>query len=167
MEQDNKKEKDLQIREKMGGYSVGNLLSPDLFITAKRNVTLSFCLHDIEVIDGQEIMKISFPRTKNILLRVMKYMNDDDQPVAVFDVVDIDTKKIVISGGNEFIGGLGIEHVLFKANAITQWEIPVFSKLCRSFVLGDVETIKLLITDYYLKFSDKNAVKLKNSLGIK
>ncbi len=167
MEQDKAIDKNLYPRQKVAGYGIGNLLSDGNFIATHKNPTLSFRIYDILMIDSDEIMKLEFPKIKNAIVRLMKYTNDESQPVAVFDIINTETKQIVLTSDKEYIGGLGLEHFFYEAEMITQWEIPILSKLCRSFVMGDIETIKLLMNEYYLKFSDDNAVKLKNSLGIK
>lgn len=158
---------DLVSKQQVGGYQVNNLLSSNLFMTRNKNIILSFEINDIVSVDGEEIMKLAFPRLPGIVVRVMKYMNEELQPVAIFDVVNLQTKEVLLTHDKEFIGGAGIEHLFYQSEMITQWEIPILLKLCRAFVLGDVETIEHLIKDYYLKFSDESAVRLTNKLGIK
>lgn len=167
MEQDKNTKGHHISNQKVGGYQVGNLLSSDQFLTQNKVPRLSFDIFDITTVENKEILKLKFPKIKNLMVRFMKYNNADGYPTLVFDMVDTEKKTIVLDADKEFIGGIGTGGIFFDMNIITQWEISIFEKLCRSFLLGDIETIKTLMTDYYLKFSDENAVKLRNSLGIK
>jgi hypothetical protein len=154
-----------KTNENIGGYNLANLLNTSIGSYNKNKVvTLSFKIHDIIHIDNTEIMKLIF--FNGITVRLMKYANDDNNPVATFDLIDEEKKEILTKSDKEYIGGLGLADTFFKMNYITQWEIPTFTTLCRSFVLGDVETIKDLISHHHLKFSKESEWHLKNELGI-
>ena len=75
----------------------------------------------------------------------MKYENEKEQPVAIFDIVHEGKKIIIAKIDEEFIRGIGIAEFFYKLNMITQWEIPILTKLCIGFVHGDPDIFKLLI----------------------
>lgn len=158
-------DKKFLTNQKVGGYGIANLLNNNTFITKKNHiVNLSFKLKNLIVYEDTEIMLLEF--FNGIIVRVMKYDNDDSQPVATFDLVNDETKEILMKADKEYIGGLGIADIFFRMKYITQWEIPVLTKLCRGFVLGDVDVIKLLIKDYHLRISKESEWYLKNTLGL-
>ena len=92
MEQDNLKEHH-HSKQKVGGYQIGNLLSSDQFLTQNKVPRLSFDIFDIVTVDDREILKLKFPKIKNLMVRFMKYNNDDGYPALVFDMVDIEKKS--------------------------------------------------------------------------
>ena len=151
----------------VGGYTLDNILSPTRFMSKNKNVTLSFLLHDITIVDGDEIMKLILTKIPHIIIRIMKYTNTAGFPTAIFDIIDIKSKKILLESNKEFVGGLGMDTYFYNGGIITQWEIPIFTKLCRAFVFGDIETIVMLHNEYHLKFDENNESRLKNILGIK
>lgn len=157
----------MKTDQKIVGFDLVNLLEKNTFISRRLNiVNLSFEINDIVSIAGNEIMKVRFHQ-QGIIMRMMKYKDSDDRPVATFDLVDESSKSIKFVSDGEFIGGIGMEEFFYQTDMITQWEIPIFLKMCRGFVLGDVETFQNLVENYHLKFSRENAWHLKNILGIK
>jgi hypothetical protein len=154
---------------RVGGADLFNLLSSNNFMSSKNKVVnLSFEIKDIVIIEDSEILKLTLTKYGNgrLVVRIMKYLDDQDRPSATFDIIDEENKTIVLSSDQDYVGGLGIEKYFHKIGIITQWEIPIFTKLCRGFVLGDHEVFQLLVKDYYLKFSKESERYLKNRLGI-
>jgi len=153
------------MNNKVGGYDVANLFSGNTFFSNKNKVpTFSFKIQDIAEIQGDEILKLKFSNTA--LVRVMKYANENNQPIAIFDIVDEEKKQIVVNTDKEFIGGLGISPILYEMNFITQWEIPILEKLFRAFVLGDPEALRVLIKDYHVEISSESEWRLRHKLGL-
>lgn len=169
MEHDKIDKRFLPQTQKVGGYDISDLLGSDVFMSPKiRTPKLSFEIKDIININGSEILKITMTKfgSGTLTVRVMKYRNDDGKPAATFDVVDEEKKEIIIKADKEYIGGLGMEKFFFQYGMINQWEIPIFLKLCRGFVLGDQEIFRILVQEYNLKFSKDAEWNLKNRLGI-
>jgi hypothetical protein len=151
--------------QKVGGFGVGNLLNNTSFISSKSKVvTLSFDIRDIVEIDDSEILKLNF--SNGFTVRIMKYDNELNQAVATFDIVDEEKREIITKSNKEYIRGLGISDTFYGMNMITQWEIPILTKLCLGFVHGDVEAIKDLIKNYHVKIDKKAEWNLRMKLGL-
>lgn len=164
---DNDNNKDVYVsKQPIGGFDTANLLFGDTLISKKNTVRLSFEIFDILQLNDEEILKISFVKHNGLITRVMKYTTDDGKPAITFDMVDDIKKEIIMTSDKEYIGAIGIEGFFFKSNLITQWEIPIFLKLCRAFLLGDTQTFHTLITQFHLRFSKESESRLKSILGI-
>jgi len=139
------------------GFDLNNLFDN------KKTPSLSFIIKDIEVLDNNEILKLLF--FNGLVVRIMKFKKHNNKACATFDIVDDEKKVILLKTDKVFIGGLGIAEIFYKMNYITQWEIPIMIMLCRGFVFGDVDVIKNLIKNYYLKISKENEWRLKDKIG--
>lgn len=160
MEQDK-----FNTNQQVGGADIANLLSNNNFITQKnKQPTLSFSLNNILTINGSEILKLELSNT--LIIRLMKDLYEST-PVITFDIVDDKKKEIVIKSDAFFSGGIGISELLFKYKFITQWEIPIFTKICRCFLFGDIDELRKIIEKYNLKINQDAWWHLKNELGIK
>lgn len=161
-----KEDKRFYTDQKVGGYNVGNIFDNNLFITKKRKViNLSFEINDIvETQNNSEILKLLF--FNSFTVRIMKFQNSKGSPSSTFDIVDELNKIILLKTEREFIGGLGIAELFYKMDFLTQWEVPIFAKLCRAFVLGDPEAIRNLMKDYHVKISKNTEWNLKIKLGL-
>jgi len=161
-----KEHNQLQYRHHDFGFGVYNLLNQDnAFIPiSSRVVTLSFELNDIEEIDGTEILKLLF--FNGLTVRIMKYFNDKEQAVAIFDIVEENKKILVAKIDREFVRGIGIAEIFYDLKMITQWEIPILLKLCVGFVHGDIDTYRTLIKEYHLKISKNSEWYLRMKLGL-
>jgi hypothetical protein len=147
------------------GYDVVNLLNDDVFFTGKsKTVRLSFKLLDIAQIGDDEIMKVLF--FDRFIMRVMKFTDSLDRASSTFDVVDSEDNSIVLKTSREYVGGTEIAIQALKVELITQWEIPILTKLCRAFVLGDAEIIKKLVLHHHLVICKENESKLKYLFGL-
>lgn len=141
------------------GFDLNNLFS-----NKKKNISLSFKIKDIDDSNDMEVLKLEF--FNDLVVRIMKFNNNEGKASATFDIVDDEKKEILIKTNKIFVGGLGIAELFYKLNYITQWEIPIIIRLCRGFVFGDLDSIKDLIENYYLKISKQNEWKLKDKLGL-
>jgi len=152
--------------QKVAGYSTNNLFNNNVFITRQisKKTSLSFKIYDIEITNSMEILKISF--NNDLVARLMKFTDEHDRACATFDLVDESKKIILLKTTKIFIGAIGISDIFYAMNYITQWEIPIFTKLCRGFIFGDKDCIRGLITKYNLKIEDKNEYRLKDHLGL-
>lgn len=153
------------MSQKVGGIDIANLLTNTSFISKKNNQPkLSFALNNIITIDGSEILKIEL-QNKNIV-RLMKVL-ENNVPSITFDIVDDVKKEIVIKSNKLFSGAIGVSELLFTHGFITQWEIPIFTKICRCYLFGDTDTLRDLIEKYNLKINQDAWWHLKTTLGIK
>ncbi len=151
--------------QQVGGADIANLLSNHTFITQKnKQPSLSFSLNNILNIKGDEILKIELNNT--LIIRLMKDTYESI-PVITFDIVDDEKKEIIIKSDKLFSGGIGIAELLFKHKFITQWEIPIFTKITRCFLFGDKDELRKIIEKYNLKINQDAWWHLKNELGIK
>lgn len=159
----NNDKKNTTIKQSYVGFDLNNLFDRGAF-SKKNTVKLSFLINNIEMINDTEILKIGM--IDNKMIRLIKFNDEEDRPSSSFDLIDESKKQIILKTDRSFVGGLGIAEIFYELNYITQWEIPIFIKLCRAFVLGDIETIRLLVTNFNLQFSNENKWYLKDKLGI-
>ena len=156
---------DNNINSKIGGFDLANLFGGAPFISSKsKSTTLSFEINDIIEHNGGEILKLLF--FNDLTARLIKYNNAKGMPCVSFDIVDESTKDILLKTDKDFIGGLGIAAAFYELNFITQWEIPLLERLCRSFVLGDIETIRDLVMTKHLRISRDAEWRLRLKLGL-
>lgn len=147
--------------QKIGGYNSQNF-SSNIFISSNNTPTLSFKIFDIVVYGEKEILKIIF--NNNLIMRLLKF---DENGIAssTFDIVNEETKSIILKTDKHFNGGIGIAENFFDLKIISQWEVPILELICRGFVLGDKSAIKNIIKKYGLKIADQNLYKVKDQLG--
>jgi|688.fasta_scaffold291333_3 hypothetical protein len=148
------------------GYDIGNLSTQNKsFIKSKTKNPLSFKIKDIETVgNSSEILKVLF--SNGLVARIIKFTDKENRASSSFDIVDELKKEILVNTDKSFTGGTGIAESLFKINFISQWEVPIFTKLCRGFILGDPESIKKLMFDYNLKITEDTEWKIKEIIGV-
>ena len=149
---------------KYGGYNIQNMNDPSsIFVSDKKTVNMSYRIHDINMINEFEIMKLKL-KDGNIC-RIMKFVDKESgQPSLMIDIVNEERKEIIFKSEEIFYNAVGLGGTLVKNELIGQWEIVPTDVICRSFLFGDKNSLLQALDDYNIKISRSADWHIRNEM---
>ncbi|RLC46962.1 MAG: hypothetical protein DRH57_04985 [Candidatus Cloacimonadota bacterium] len=150
--------------QNVGGLDLKNLSdSSSIFVSDKKSIKMSYRLHDLLVVDGFELMKLKLK--SSLVCRIGKYIDEESgQPTLRIDLVDEEKKEIVYTTNEKFYNGIGLSAFLVTYGLIGQWEIVPTDKLCRSYLLGDKNSLLETLDTYNIKISKSADWHIRNEM---
>lgn len=148
----------------LGGYDIKNMSDPSVIFVSKDKIAkMSYRLHDIEIINGSEILKLKL-RT-GLICRIMKFVDEaSNQPSLMIDIVNEENKTIVYKTDEIYYNGMGVGGSLVINELIGQWEIVPTDNLCRSFLFGDKLFLLKTLDEYNIKISRSADWYIRNEM---